>query len=134
MVMPIKIDYSTAKRSKLKSVVKKNDLSAVNLATIPVLNFSSSLKRLFHRLSRYSLLIARLSKAKSTTHDFAQAIMKKLFKQKINYPISYCVVSAAGTVCRGFCLTSLITHAARRINPVLCCVFSWCFFGLKIRG
>ena len=31
--------------------------------------------------------VARLSKPKSTTHDFAQAIMKKLFKQKINYPI-----------------------------------------------
>ena len=34
------------------------------------------------------LSIARLSKAKSTTHDFAQTIMKKLLKQKINYPIS----------------------------------------------
>ena len=37
-------------------------------------------------LDNYSL--ARLSKAKSTTHDFAQAIKKKLLKQKINYPIS----------------------------------------------
>ena len=53
-------------------------------------------------------ILARLSKAKSTTHDFAQAIMKKLFKQKTYYPISWCVVSATGTVCRGFCLTSLI--------------------------
>ena len=33
-------------------------------------------------------IIARLSKAKYTTYDFAQAIMKKLFKQKINYPFS----------------------------------------------
>ena len=39
------------------------------------------------------MLIARLSKAKSTTHDFAQAIMKKPLKQKINYPISQLVRS-----------------------------------------
>ena len=38
--------------------------------------------------------VERLSKAKSTTHDFEQAIMKKLLKQKINY--------------RRFCLTSLV--------------------------
>ena len=31
------------------------------------------------------IIIARLSKPKSTTHDFAQAIMKKLLKQKISY-------------------------------------------------
>ena len=37
----------------------------------------------FHRT-----ILARLSKAKSTTHDFAQAIMKKLLKQKTYYPIS----------------------------------------------
>ena len=36
----------------------------------------------------FLLSLARLSKPKSTTHDFAQAIMKKLLKQKINYPIS----------------------------------------------
>ena len=35
-----------------------------------------------------NIVIARLSKAKSTTHDFAQTIMKKLLKRKINYPIS----------------------------------------------
>ena len=33
-------------------------------------------------------LSARLSKAKSTTHDLAQAIMKNLLKQKTYYPIS----------------------------------------------
>ena len=32
--------------------------------------------------------IARLSKAKSTTHDFAQTVMKKLLKQKTYYSIS----------------------------------------------
>ena len=34
------------------------------------------------------IILARLSKAKSTTHDFEQAIMKKLLKQKTYYPIS----------------------------------------------
>ena len=39
-------------------------------------------------LKRCYRTIARLSKAKSTTHDFAQAIVKKLLKQKVSYPIS----------------------------------------------
>ena len=52
--------------------------------------------------------LARLSKPKSTTHDFAQAIMKKLLKQKTYYPISVRSVGAAGTVCRRFCLISLL--------------------------
>ena len=47
-------------------------------------------------------ILGRLSKVKSTTHDFAQAITKKLLQQKMNYPISYYVVSAVVTVCRGF--------------------------------
>ena len=37
---------------------------------------------------RTNEVLARLSKAKSTTHNFAQAIMKKLLKQKTYYPIS----------------------------------------------
>ena len=84
------------------------------------------------------IVVARLSKAKSTTHDFAQAIMKKLLKQKINYPISYCVVSAAGTVCRGFCLTSLVLlferdhqnfiKKARKICPGAEGAFKWTSF------
>ena len=31
-----------------------------------------------------------------------QTTMKRLLKRKINYPISWCVVLTAGTVCRGF--------------------------------
>ena len=41
-----------------------------------------------HFCTELDLVISRLSKAKSTTHDFAQAILKKLLKQKINYPNS----------------------------------------------
>ena len=33
-------------------------------------------------------LLARLSKPKSTTHDFAQAIRKRILKQKTSYPNS----------------------------------------------
>ena len=51
-------------------------------------NRETCIKCIAPKKSRHGILLARLSKAKSTTHDFAQAIMKKLFKQKINYPIS----------------------------------------------
>ena len=51
--------------------------------------------------------IARLSKPKTPTHDFAQTIRKKILKQKTSYPNSWCVVSAVGT----FCLTSLLSES-----------------------
>ena len=45
-------------------------------------------KNVMYYWTRWIYVLARLSKAKSTTRDFAQMIMKKLLKQKINYPIS----------------------------------------------
>ena len=66
---------------------KKLNVYYVNFFAHKKMKFSRFPLNQIYRHARY-MIIARLSKAKSTTHDFAQAIMKKLLNQKINYPIS----------------------------------------------
>ena len=75
--------------------MKSNDNGNNQLFYVYIYTFilsDSNIRYKYHTIKSNLLVslktIARLSKPKSTTHDFAQAIRKKIPKQKTSYPNS----------------------------------------------